>query len=467
MRGAVTPGAESWNRSDQKASCKGAGSPRELKGAPMTESSDLPKWRLALSLAALFLSSMCTMGDLVVSPVAADVYQAFADSPEWLVNLGVTGPALFGLPFGLATGVLCDKLDKKKIMVIGFAVFTLSAVFGAACKSVYFFVTMRLLATGVGWGITNTAALSILADLFPDEAEHGKYVGWYNSAMSAIGALLAYGAGVLAAGSWQNAYAMYLIAIPVLVMLAVFLPSFPPTRDVATSVQEVKGASASSVAALARGLFPFQERDRAPQGWWKRLAALSIQVFLVATLYFVILYLVALYVADAGVGNEAFSGMLMSIMTIGTALSSLVFGFFYKRFRNSVYIPALFAISFVFLALAKFPIAPVIVAALAIAGLAWPFYFCYFYTRCTEIVPSTKQSTATSIVAAADGLAVTASSFLLTGTIAATGGSCLDAYQVFGFTMLAIAIASSLAAIARVARRKSSASFDTTHTLIR
>lgn len=167
----------------------------------MTESSDLPKWRLALSLAALFLSSMCTMGDLVVSPVAADVYQAFADSPEWLVNLGVTGPALFGLPFGLATGVLCDKLDKKKIMVIGFAVFTLSAVFGAVCENVYFFVTMRLLATGVGWGITNTAALSILADLFPDEAEHGKYVGWYNSAMSAIGALLAYGAGVLAAGS--------------------------------------------------------------------------------------------------------------------------------------------------------------------------------------------------------------------------------------------------------------------------
>ena len=263
----------------------------------MTESSDLPKWRLALSLAALFLSSMCTMGDLVVSPVAADVYQAFADSPEWLVNLGVTGPALFGLPFGLATGVLCDKLDKKKIMVIGFAVFTLSAVFGAACENVYFFVTMRLLATGVGWGITNTAALSILADLFPDEAEHGKYVGWYNSAMSAIGALLAYGAGVLAARSWQNAYAMYLIAIPVLVMLAVFLPSFPPTRGVATSVQEVKGASASSVAALARGLFPFQERDRAPQGWWKRLAALSIQVFLVASLYFVILYLVALYVA--------------------------------------------------------------------------------------------------------------------------------------------------------------------------
>ena len=190
-------------------------------------------------------------------------------------------------------------------------------------------------------------------------------------------------------------------------------------------------------------------------------------MFLVATLYFVILYLVALYVADAGVGNEAFSGMLTSVMTIGTALSSLAFGFFYRRFRNNVYIPALFAISFVFLSLAKFPIAPIIVVALAIAGLAWPFYFCYFYTRCTEIVPATKQGTAISIVATADGLAVTASSFLLTGTITVTGGSCLDAYQVFGFAMMAIAIASSLAAVARAAKRKNPFGFRSTYTRIR
>ena len=439
----------------------------ELKGESMTEQSDLPKWRLALSLAALFLSSMCTMGDLVVSPVAADVYRAFADAPEWLVNLGITGPALFGLPFGLLTGALCDKIDKKKIIVMGFSLFAFSAVFGAAYENVYFFVTMRLLATGVGWGITNTAALSILADLFPDETEHGKYVGWYNSAMSAMGALLAYGAGILAAGSWQNAYAMYLIAIPVLVMLVAFLPSFPPARGTAALIQEVKGASTSSAAALARGLFPFRDCSKAARGWWKRLAALSVQVFLVATLYFVILYLVALYVADAGVGDEAFSGMLTSVMTIGTALSSLAFGFFYRRFRNNVYIPALFAISFVFLSLARFPIAPIIVVALAIAGFAWPFYFCYFYTRCTEIVPATKQGIATSIVATADGLAVTASSFLLTGTITVTGGSCLGAYQVFGFAMMAIAIASSLAAVARAAKRKKAFGFRSTYTRIR
>ena len=342
------------------------------------------------------------MGDLVISPIAADVYQVFSNSPEWLINLGITGPALFGLPFGLITGVLCDHMDKKRIMVVGFAIFTVSSVLGIAIQEIWYFVAMRLLATGVGWGITNTAALSILADLFTDGTEHGKYVGWYNSVMSIMGAMLASSAGYLAVGTWQNAFLVYLIAIPVLLMLVVFLPSFPPVRPVAETVEEVRGESTSSVSALARGLFRSPHEERAPKGWWKPLAPLSAQVFLVAMLYFVILYMVALYVADAGIGDESFAGILTSLMTIATAIGSLTFGFFYKRFSNAVYVPALFVIAGIFFVLAFFPSAPVAMIAMGIAGLMWPFYFCFFYTHCTEIVPAGKQSTATSIVAAAD-----------------------------------------------------------------
>ena len=426
---------------------------RRLKGDMMTSSRDLPKWQLILTLTALFLSSMCTMGDLVVSPVAASIYNSFDDSPEWLVNLGVTGPALFGLPFGLVTGFLCDRVDKKKIMVTGFTIFAISAVFGAMYDNVYYFVSMRLLATGVGWGITNTAALSILADLFVDETEHGKYVGWYNSAMSIIGAALSYGAGIVANGTWQNAYVMYAMAIPVLIMLIAFLPNFPPSRPTAEAVKEIEGVSMSSAAALARAMFHQRSKEVEEGGWWRKLASLSLQVFLVATLYFIILYLISIYVAYTGVGDESYSGTLMSIMTICTATSSLMFGRVYKHLKDRVYIPALFIIGAVFLMLAFFPIAPVVTVALAAAGIAWPFYFCYFYTHCTQIVPTSKQSTATSIVAAANGLAVAASSFLLMGAIDATGGKCLDAYQLFGFAMITIA---SVSAISSISKRASS-----------
>ena len=91
-----------------------------MKGViDMTVATDLPKWRLVLALAALFLSSMCTMGDLVISPIVSNIYEVFGDQSEFLVNLGITGPAIVGLPFGLAAGFLCDRIDKKIVMVVG------------------------------------------------------------------------------------------------------------------------------------------------------------------------------------------------------------------------------------------------------------------------------------------------------------------------------------------------------------
>lgn len=411
----------------------------------MTEARELPKWRLVLALAALFLSSMCTMGDLVISPIGANLFEVFSDAPEWLIDLGLTGPALVGLPFGLLTGFLCDRIDKKLIMVVGFSIFTVAGVFGIAITSIWYFVTMRLFATGVAWGITNTAALSILADLFTDENEHGKYVGWYNSAMSVIGAVLSFVAGNLAVASWSNVYLTYLAAIPVLVMLVVFLPKFPPVEHVAPEVEEVYGKSTSSAAAIARSLFNADPKGKGNKGWWHALVPLVVQVFFVAVLYYVLLYMSSIYIADAHVGNEAFAGTVTSVMTIAAALGSLIFGFAYKRLRNAVYLPALIVLGLVFFALAYFPSATATLIALGIAGFMWPFYFCYFYTHCTEIVPSSKQSTSTSVVASSNGLAMACSSQMLMGLIGTTGGSTLTVYPLFGAAMLVIAGVSALA----------------------
>lgn len=399
----------------------------------------ISKGRLVLLLAALFLSSMCTMGDLVVNPIAANLYVAFADSPEWLINLGITGPALVGLPFGLLAGILCDRIDKKWVMVIGFAIFTVSAVFGAAITDIYYFVAMRLFATGVGWGITNTAALAILADLFTDEDEHGKYVGWYNAAMSVMGAIMATVAGFLALSAWQNAFYTYVIAIPVLVMLVVFLPKFPAKH-------KEKDAEGNS------------KKADAPKGWWTRLIPLTVQVFFVAICYFVLLYMISLYVTDAGVGDEAFTGMLSSVGTIATAVSSLAFGLMYKKFKNAVYLPALFVMAACFLAMAFFPNPVVTVASVAIAGLVWPFYFCFFYTRCTELVPASKAGTATSIVAVSDGLAAAGCSYLLTGMMGATGGTSVSVWPAFGIILLVVGVVSCIWFVAT--RKKNDAESD-------
>lgn len=408
----------------------------------MTEATQMGEGRVALALAALFLSSMCTMGDLVISPVVANLYEVYAFEPMWLINLGITGPALVGLPFGLLTGYLCDRMDKKWIMVTGFAVFTVSSVFGIASQNIYYFVCMRLCATGIGWGITNTAALAILADMFTDEVKHAKFVGWYNAAMSVIGALLASVAGFLALGGWTHVFETYLVAVPVLLMLVAFLPPFPPKPDTAARVEEVWGESRSSAAAVARGLMGAQVDGKAAPKWWSRLAPLTVQVFFVAMLYFMIFYMVGVFVTDKQLGDEAFVGMLTSTMTIATAIGSIAFGAVYKVLRNKVYWPALAVIAAGYFVLAATDSQVMAVVTLAVVGLAWPFYFCFFYTFCTEIVPSTKAGLATSIVASANGLAMTASSQVLTYALDASTGGCAQVYPIFGCVLLGILVVS-------------------------
>lgn len=393
----------------------------------MTEARELPKSRLVLALIALFLSSMCTLGDLVINPIVANLYEVFADSPEWLINLGITGPALVGLPFGFLAGVLCDRMNKKWVMVIGFAIFVASACCGAMITNIYYFVTLRLLATGVGWGITNTAALAILADLFTDEDEHGKYVGWYNTVMSLLGAGMAAVAGMFAAnGTWQSAFQTYLISIPVLIMLIIFLPNFYPKKKAADS----QGAG--------------EEAEAVPSGWWTKLIPLTIQVFFVALCYFVMLYMIALFVVDAEAGDEAFIGMLASAGTIACAVGSFLFGFAYKRMKNAVYLPALFIMGACFLAMAFMPSAGVITACVIIAGLFWPFYFCYFYTRCTELAPASRAGTATSIVAVSDGLAAAACSYVLTGLMGAMGANSIQVWPIFGVILIIVGVISCI-----------------------
>lgn len=408
----------------------------------MTEASRISKGRLFFALAALFLSSMCTMGDLVISPVVANLYEVYAGEPVWLINLGITGPALVGLPFGLITGWLCDRMDKKWIMVAGFCIFTISAVFGIASENIYYFVVMRLCATGIGWGITNTAALAILADMFTDDVKHAHMVGWYNAAMSLIGAALASVAGFLALGGWTHVYETYWIAIPVLAMLAIFLPACPPRSDTAERVEEVFGESRSSAAAVARGLYAAQLPGGRTPKWWSRLVPLAIQVFFVAMLYFMIFYMIGVYVADKQLGDEAFVGMLTSIMTISTAIGSIVFGTVYKVLRNKIYWPALVVIAVGYFVLAGADSQMTTIVMLAIVGFAWPFYFCFFYTNCTEIVPPSKAGLSTSIVASANGLAMAASSQVLTYALGVSNGGCAEVYPMLGCILLGILVIS-------------------------
>ena len=74
------------------------------------------------------------------------------------------------------------------------------------------------------YAIAQVCAISIISDHWSDEEQRASMVGYYNAAQAAAGAIMSFVSGNLAASGWTAAYHTYWIAVPVLVMVALFIP---------------------------------------------------------------------------------------------------------------------------------------------------------------------------------------------------------------------------------------------------
>ncbi len=383
----------------------------------------LSKTRVFLMLAMLYLSTMCTMADLLITPLANDLYEIFAGAPTWLISFGITGTSLSAIPFMIISGLLCDRIDKKKIMVGGFMIYMIGGIFGGLIVNIYYFVFMRFL-VGAAWGITNTAAFTILSDFFNDDGQaHAQSVSGYSISVAIAGASLSLLGGMLAVQGWRNVFYGYWISIPVLVGLIILLPSLPPVTK--------KSESAEGHVTV-------------PNNWWTKLIPLTLQIIFIAGCYFQIQYMVSFYVADSELGNVAFAGMLISFEILSTAGGALVYPILKKKLGDDkVYMPGVLLVGLSFLAMAFYPTRLVAIIACSCIGFGYITFYCYFYSHYANLVPVEKLGTATSIVGICEALAGLSTSYVLVWLIGLSpNGSSVQIWWIFGAVPLAVLVIS-------------------------
>lgn len=389
----------------------------------------LSKPRVLLMLLSLFLTTMVTMSDMVITPIVNNLYEVFAGEPEWLIGACITGYSIVSIPAMTIAGHMCDRFNKKYVLVGGFALFAVCSIGSGteiALSNIYVFLACRV-GIGIAWGFTTPGALSIIAQFFNNENEHAKVVGWYNASLNIVGAAIAFIAGLLAVSQWTHAFFIYYAAIAVLAMLIVFLPSMPRS----TLAEAGDGEDADAAAY------------KAPKGWWKGLVPLTLQIFALVLCNSVALYLSSVYVADAGLGDASFVGTITSIMTLVGVFGSLLFGPMYKKFKTFVYIPTAFVTAAAFIGMAFLPSAPMATICMALQGFMWPFFYCYYYTRCTEIVPQGKEGLATGVAGAAEGVSFALAAPLFTTLMSVTHAeSSLVIWPWFGYLALLVAVLS-------------------------
>src|SRR5919198_3530335 len=142
----------------------------DRRRTPMTT---VHRWRAFAVLAVAYFMTIVdlTIVNVALPTIGRDLH--FSESNlQWVVTA-------YGLTFGgflLLGGRAADLLGRRRIMMIGLALFTAASLGAGLATSASFLIAMRAL-QGLGAAIVLPAALSIVTNMFSEGAERNKALG--------------------------------------------------------------------------------------------------------------------------------------------------------------------------------------------------------------------------------------------------------------------------------------------------
>lgn len=350
----------------------------------------------------ILLIGFAVMGDMVVIPAVGGIFGSFPDADPMFISLFLTGPLFFTLIGSILCGIMARYISKKYLLIGSYLLFIVAACGGALVDNMTYIVTMRLL-VGLTYGFTPTAAMGLIAEVFSEEKERSTMMGSYNASTAVWGVLMSLAGGYLAVSDWHLSYYVYLVSIPILVTIFAFVPKTPPEGK-----QSPDGAEAA--------------KERLPYGKFIpiALAFLFINIF-----YSVIMYYIAIYVEETGLGDASVAGVMSSAGTVGIFLAGLLFSVIYLRVKRGTPIIFFLVMAAAYIIMA-FPTNVWVVGIMCVlAGGAFGLNISYYYMHVSMIVPPGVMSLAMGILGAALSIGGFLSSYALMGYQAALGVSTI------------------------------------------
>src|SRR5216117_1975075 len=162
------------------------------------------------SIGFLFDTYELLMTPLVGVPAIAEVLKLPPNHPgvtEWMGRM-LWMTALCGGLFGLLGGWLIDRFGRKRIMAASIFVYALSPFAAAFATTLATFVFFRC-TTFIGVCVEFVAAITWLAELFPEKKQKEKVLGW-TQAFASLGGIL-----VTSVAAWVNTSSGLLPTLPV------------------------------------------------------------------------------------------------------------------------------------------------------------------------------------------------------------------------------------------------------------
>ena len=378
-------------------------------------STKMSKTKFILFCAALILTHVISMHDMVIYPIVNNLYEMFYDNMAG-VNFISSGPAVFMFFASLLAPYLMKFIDKKTLLVICCVIFAVFSIGGSAIASVPYIIMARSIC-GFVYGIVQVVVIGIVADHFIDDNKRATFMGVYNAGMAAIGAVMSAVAGVLAVSGWRNAYYTYLISIPMLLLVVFFVPRI---RDRLEAAQENTPAAAAG-------------KSRFGAKFWIML----INFFVLCVAYTPMMMMTSVYIAENNLGNEALAGLAGSVGTVGSGVFCLLFGFVYSKLkaRTSLISYAGMALGLLGMYFIKGPVIFLIICT--VAGATYGFLYSYMFTQVTLLVAPEEANRAISYLTAIYAASIFLGPYVTTWIMGIVGNSITVASLIFGIVCAA------------------------------
>lgn len=305
------------------------------------------------------------------TPLMASIALTFADAPSWAIDFGLSVTATAMLPAMLLAGVVAKYVNKKILIIIGTVVFMLAGLAIAVAPSIEYLIAARAV-IGLGGGFAFPLIPSAISQLF-NEAEKNRMLGWMNAMGSFLSFVLTAVAGFVAISGWRQAFLLYLLFVPVIVLQVLFLPNFKPEREIGhrhAASAELQATGASPSGAKHPGY--------AKLGW--RVWACCLGLFSFLIMVSAVTFRISLFIETTGMGNSGDSGMASGIMLCSSFVTSSLFGIilrFTKRYTPLVSMASLI-VSFALLCMAES--LPMCFSAMVFQGIAMGTIMPYVYS---------------------------------------------------------------------------------------
>ncbi len=224
-------------------------------GSPSASSAG--RWVLAASILG---SSMAFIDGSVVN-VALPILQRDLGVPVSSAQWIVEAYQLFLSSLVLVGGSLADRFGRRRIFVIGAAVFAAASLACGLAPNAFSIIAARA-AQGVGGALLVPSSLAMLGAAFPTRERGGAVGVWssWTSIASAVGPAL--GGWLVQAISWR---AVFLVNIPIaLAVLWIAIGRVPDTRNPSPGGVDFAGAG---LATLGLGSLVFGLIEAPSAGW--------------------------------------------------------------------------------------------------------------------------------------------------------------------------------------------------------